>query len=268
MARRSVVPLYVRAPARTSFGLVAPAWTAVMVVGSLLTVELYARSGAIGSLDLVPVTEMIGRAFEMLGDRRFVQDDLLRTLMEIVISFLASGALGVFFAYLMTSSTWCRRAFQPYLAVFYALPIFALYPVMVVLFGTGLVPIVMLSTLFSVVVVTSNSMVGFASVPAIVQKLSTSLKMSRAQHIKLILLPAALPDILAGLKLGLAYSVIAVLATEFILSTQGLGHAVATAYNTFNTVDMYAGILFISAFALIANLALGTALSRFDWRRR
>jgi NitT/TauT family transport system permease protein len=268
MSRRSAVPLYVRAPARTSLGLVAPAWTAVMVVGSLLAIELYARSGAISTLDLVPVTDMAGRAFELLGDGRFVKEDLLRTLVAIAISFAASAVLGVFFAYLMTSSSWCRQAFQPYLAVFYALPIFALYPVMVVLLGTGIVPIVMLSTLFSVVIVMSNAMVGFASVPPIVRKLSTSLKMSRAQHIKLILMPAALPDILAGLKLGLSYSIIAVLATEFILSTHGLGHAVATAYNTFNTVDMYAGILFISAFALIANLALGNALSRFDWRRR
>ncbi len=152
--------------------------------------------------------------------------------------------------------------------VFYALPIFALYPVMVVMFGTGVVPIILLAVLFSVVIVISNSLVGFEATPAIAKKLAKSLEMSQSQQFRKILLPSALPDILAGLKLGLAYTIIAVLATEFILATTGLGQVVNRAYNNFNTIDMYAGILFVSAFALLANLALSAALSSFDWRRR
>ena len=60
MSRRSAVPLYVRPPAKTSLGLVASAWTAVMVVGSLLAIELYARSGAISSLEWIESVEGLG----------------------------------------------------------------------------------------------------------------------------------------------------------------------------------------------------------------
>ncbi|MFF9490186.1 ABC transporter permease [Streptomyces sp. NPDC014676] len=267
-ARSSVVPSYVRPTPRRLAGLPSSAWTLVLVAAAVVAIEWYARSGAVSRLDLIPVSEMATRAVEMLGDPGFVVDALLRSVLLILVSFAASAVLGVAVAYAMARWRWAHRAVKPYADVFYALPIFALYPVMVVMFGTGVVPIILLSTLFSVVIVISHALVGFESTPPIVTKLARSLEMSRTQQLRKILMPSALPDILVGLKLGLAYAIIAVLATEFILATTGLGQVVNRAYNNFNTVDMYAGIVFVSAFALLANLALGAALRAFDWRRR
>ncbi|MFF4053908.1 ABC transporter permease [Streptomyces chartreusis] len=267
-ARSSVVPSYVRPTPRRIIGLPSSGWTLVLAAAVLAAIEWYARSGAVSRLDLIPVSEMVSRAVELLGDPDFVVDALLRSVLLICVSFAASAVIGVAVAYAMARSRWVHRAVKPYVNVFYALPIFALYPVMVVMFGTGAVPIILLSILFSVVIVVSHALVGFESAPLIVTKLARSLEMSRTQQLRKILLPAALPDILVGLKLGLAYAIIAVLATEFILATAGLGQVVNRAYNNFNTVDMYAGIVFVSAFALLANLALGAALRAFDWRRR
>lgn len=268
MRARSVVPTFVRPTPRRVVGLPAAGWTVVLVIGAVVAVELYARSGAVSRLDLVPVSEMVARSVELLGERDFVVDALMRSALLICTSFAASAVVGIAVAYAMARSRWVQRAVKPYVNVFYALPIFALYPVMVVMFGTGALPIVLLATLFSVVIVISNALVGFESTPAISIKLARSLEMTRSQQLRKILLPAALPDILAGLKLGLGYAIIAVLATEFILATTGLGQVVNRAYNNFNTIDMYAGIVFVSVFALLANLALGAALSSFDWRRR
>lgn len=266
--RPSVVPRYVRPPAERFVRLRARTWTAIVVVLLLIGVELYARFGAVSSLDLIPVTEMTARSVELLGSSEFVLGDLLRTLAIVLAAFGLSAVLGVGIAYAMARFAWCRAALQPYLNVFYAIPTFALYPVLVVLFGTGAFPIIMLAVVFSVVVVIANALVGFDGVPPIVDKLSKSLDLKPMDHLRLVLLPSALPDIVAGLKLGLAYAVIAVLASEFILATEGLGNTVADAYASFNTPDMYAGVLFVAAFALAANLLLGGALARFDWRRR
>ncbi|MFE0419658.1 ABC transporter permease [Streptomyces tendae] len=266
--RSSVVPSYVRPTPRRVAGLPSAAWTLVLVAAAVVAIEWYARSGAVSRLDLIPVSEMVSRAVEMLKDPGFVVDALLRSVLLICLSFAVSAVVGVAVAYAMARSRWVHRAVKPYVNVFYALPIFALYPVMVVMFGTGVVPIVLLATLFSVVIVVSNALVGFESVPPIATKLARSLEMTRRQRLRKIMLPAALPDILVGLKLGLAYAIIAVLAAEFILATTGLGQVVNRAYNNFNTVDMYAGIVFVSVFALLANLALGAALRAFDWRRR
>lgn len=268
MTTKSIVPRYVRPPARRILGLPALAWTALLVAALVGAVELYAQSGWVSQLDLVPVSEMVAHAAELLGDRDFVISDLLRTFATVMMSFVLATVLGVAVAWTMVRYSWFRSAFQPYLNVFYAVPIFALYPMLVVLFGTGTMPIVILATAFSVVVIISNAVTGFNSVPVAVRKLSASMRLTSLQNFRLILLPSALPDILAGLKLGLAYAVICVLASEFIISTHGLGRTVADAYNSFNTPQMYAGILFVVGFALSANMILGSAFSRMDWRRR
>jgi NitT/TauT family transport system permease protein len=268
MSRTSVVPSYVRPPRTRVLGVPSAGWTGALVALLIGGIEIYARSGAVSTLDLVPVSDMVRSAGNLLTGGSFIRTDLLPTLTAVVLSFGCSAVIGVSVGWAMVHFAWCRAAFQPYLNVFYAVPTFALYPILVVLFGTGMVPIVILSTTFSVVVVISHAVVGFDGTPQIVAKLGTSLNLSPAQRFRLILLPAAVPDILAGLKLGLAYAIICVLASEFIISTHGLGRTVANAYNSFDTSTMYAGILFVVAFALLANLALGAVLSRFDWRRR
>lgn len=265
---RSIVPRYARPAPRRVAGLPPAVWTLMLVVALLASVEIAARAGSVSPLDLVPVTEMITGVRELLEEPGFISEELMRTFLTVIVSFALAGFFGVLIAFGMSQSAWLRSALQPYLNVFYALPIFALYPVLVVLLGTGMLPVVLLATTFSIVSVISNSLVGFDNVPPIVAKLSRSLQFDRRRHLTLILLPAALPDILAGLKLALAYAIIAVLASEFILAPHGLGRVVANSYNSFNTPHMYAGVLFIVTFALVANLLLGAALARFDWRRR
>jgi NitT/TauT family transport system permease protein len=266
--RKSVVPGYARRPAVRAAGLPPAAWTGVLVVAGVLAVEAYARFGDVSPLDLVPVNAMVREAIVLLGSSGFVTSSLLPTLITVAVSFALSALLGVAVAWTMVRLRWWRGALQPYLNVFYAVPVFALYPIIVVLFGTGLFPVILLATSFSVVAVIAHAVNGFESLPPVVAKLSTSLRLSGIHRFWLILLPSALPDILSGLKLGLSYTIIAVLASEFILAPTGLGGTIATAYNSFETAQMYAGLLFVIAFALLANAALGGALSRFDWRRR
>ena len=266
--RRSVVPRYLRPKPRRVAGLAPSIWSAVVVVGFFVFVELLVQSGAVSPFKLVPVSTMATTAFELLGDSKFLVNDLLRSVIIIVVSFVAASVLGVVVAYAMWRSGICRRSLSPYLNVFYAVPTFAMYPILVVLFGTGSLPIIALTTAFGVVVVILNSLNGFNAVPDVVRKLATTLGMGRAQYFKKILLPAAMPDIAAGLKLCMAYSVIAALAMEFILSTQGLGHFISYSYDSFATKNMYGAVLIVALLALVANIGLTRLLSGLDWRRR
>jgi NitT/TauT family transport system permease protein len=75
-------------------------------------------------------------------------------------------------------------------------------------------------------------------------------------------LPAAAPHILSGLKLAVAYSFIGVIAGEFILSTSGIGHEIAFAYDNFDNPRMYALILFVLGIVTLFNMAV------FAWERR
>jgi len=79
-------------------------------------------------------------------------------------------------------------------------------------------------------------------------------------------LPAASPHLMTGLRLAVAYSVIGVIAGEFILSTEGIGRRVALAYNNFDNQTMYGLLVLILAFAIAVNAVLGS-LSRRCHRR-
>lgn len=268
MSNRSVVPGYLRPPPGRVLRLPSSGWTAVVIIVLLALVELYARSSLASPLDIVPVSDMVIETIRLFGDREFLVDSLGRTLGVIAISFAVSSVLGIAAAYLLWRFDLCKRAFRPYLNVYYAVPTFALYPIMVVLFGSGITPIAVLSTVFAFGIVTVNAQTGFEATTPIIGKLGRVLRMTRWQYFRSILLPYALPNIITGLKLGLSYAIISVLASEFILSTDGLGHYISIAYDSFDIAEMYAGILVVTALALLATLLISAVLNRFDWRRR
>ncbi|OZD03581.1 nitrate ABC transporter permease [Rhodococcus sp. 06-221-2] len=265
--RASVVPGYIRPAPSTQLGLPAWGWTVLILVAALVAIDISARFFA-SPLDIVPVTDMISTSLSLLTDPEFLVDELGRTLGIIVLAFVLSSVLGVAAAYVLWRYELWDRAFQPYLNVYYAVPTFALYPIMVVLFGAGVAPIAILSTIFAFGVVALNARTGFNAVSPIVTKLGTTLMLTRWQYFRSVLLPYALPSIVTGLKLGLSYAVISVLASEFILSTQGLGHFISIAYDGFDIADMYAGILIVALIALLSTSLISLALNRFDWRRR
>ncbi|GAA0910823.1 ABC transporter permease [Pseudonocardia zijingensis] len=266
--RRYRIPRYLRPRPRTVLGMTSSAWTVALGLLCVVTLETVSRAGLISDLYLVPPSTMATRAASLVTDGGFLRQDLLPSVALIAVTFAVAGLLGIATAYLLWRSDWCRRAALPWLAVYYAIPVFAIYPCLVVLFGVGPVPILVVSVAFGTVVVVTNTLTGFDSVPQPVVKLARARRLGAGQYLRRILLPAAAPDILAGLRLGLVYSIIGVLATEFILSTHGLGHYIADAYHTFRVTDMYAGILLICVVALVLNVGSATVAGRLDWRRR
>jgi NitT/TauT family transport system permease protein len=268
MSRRTGVPGYLRPTPRHVLRLRPAAWTVIAAAVVLAAVEVVAHSGQVSPLDLVPVETMATRAAHLITDGYFLKQNVLRSAVVILISFAAASVLGCAVALAMYSNDWIRRAVAPFVTVYYAIPVFALYPVIVVIFGTGVTPIAVTATAFAMVVVIVSALAGFDSVPPVVDKLATSLRLSRPQYFRMILVRSALPDIAMGVKLGLAYSIIAVLATEFILSTQGLGWFISQSYQNFATDDMYGSVLIVAALVFVANVGLSVLLRRFDWRRR
>ena len=87
---------------------------------------------------------------------------------------------------------------------------------------------------------------------------SPSIRLGPIRTALLMKLPAASPHLMTGLRLAVAYSVIGVIAGEFILSTEGVGRRVALAYNNFDNQTMYALLVLILGFAIVVNALLGS----------
>jgi NitT/TauT family transport system permease protein len=125
------------------------------------------------------------------------------------------------------------------------------------IFGIGMLSITFMGWLFAIVAIIINTSTGFDEVEKrIYPKVGKSLRLSRWRIFVWIYFPAATPYVFTGLKLGFIYSIIGVVASEFILSTKGLGHLVRFSYSAFETEIMYASMLLIVLMAVVVNSAL------------
>jgi NitT/TauT family transport system permease protein len=193
-----------------------------IVVAGALALEVAARTGLVDRLTLVPASEMVRGLGRQLVDPAFLSDHRLPTCLAIAISFVLAAVAGVALGVAMWRSRLLHGVLDPYLTTYYAIPVFALYPLFLVLWGPGLVPIVVVGVLSSFVIVAVQTAAGLRNTPPIYFKVAKSLRLAPKDVIRHVAIPAALPAVFAGLRLGLNYCVIMVVATQFILATRGL----------------------------------------------
>jgi NitT/TauT family transport system permease protein len=138
-----------------------------------------------------------------------------------------------------------RRALDPLLASWYAVPFFVFYPLLVALFGLNIMPLVVIGMIFAAPAMMLSTLTGLDRVPRVMHKVARVHRLTRLQEIRLVTVPSASPHLFTGLKLSFAYAFIGIIAGEFILSGGGLGYGVADAYNSFEGPRMYAFMLIV-----------------------
>lgn len=234
----------------------------LIVFIAIIIYEIAARLEWIDPFTFIPFTKMVQEMFSILFDKQFFQEHLLVTFLEIIISFASAVVFGFILGLILWRSKTTYYIVQPYLMLFYATPFFALYPIFISIFGIGYLPVVILGTLFAMPAVISNTAIGFLEVKDVYIKVGKSFNMPLRKMITHIYLPAAWPYIFTGLKLASTYSVIAVIATEFILSARGIGYSISYAYDNFDLEGMYGAILLVVSISLTVNLTLNYIESR------
>lgn len=182
--------------------------------------------------------------------------DLMATLGSALQALALAIVLGIAGGALMHRVPRLRAVLQPVVSSWYAVPVFAFYPMLIALLGLNQRPVVAIGVLFAVVVMMVNTLNGLDQLPASLIKSARLMQLSRVDTIVRIVLPAVLPSLMTGFKLAATYAFIGVIAAEFILSTQGLGHAIAYAYNDFDTRTMYALMLLVLLLSGSVQLAL------------
>jgi NitT/TauT family transport system permease protein len=107
-----------------------------------------------------------------------------------------------------------------------------------------------------------NTMLGLDHVPPVIAKTASIMRLDPLRQLILIRLPAAGPHLVTGIKLSVAYSVIGIVAGEFILATAGIGKRVSFAYDNFDNKTMYGTLLLL----LIAIMIVNGVLSAWEKR--
>jgi NitT/TauT family transport system permease protein len=245
----------------------AVVWTRVAVIaGCVLALEIACRGGLVNPLTLIPPSAMAGAMVELLLSGE-ISDDIAHTFLTVVIAFVSAVLVGFTIGAGLHELPRVRRAADPLLASYYAVPIFVFYPLLVAIFGLNNLPLIAIGFLAAVPAMLIGTLLGLDRVPRVLRKAARVHRLSRVATVVRIVLPAALPNLFGGIKLALAYSFIGVIAGEFILSSGGLGYGIAYAYESFENRAMYGRMLFVLLVAIVTNGVLYAWETRLNRRR-
>jgi len=179
--------------------------------------------------------------------------DLKVTLSELAIAFAISSTSGITLGYLISRSPYLIRVFEPLVAGMYSVPIILFLPLYVLFFGLGPGSKIALGATISFFPIVLNTIAGFGYVEKIFVTAARSMGASDYQMFRYVLLPAAFPVILTGLRIGFTITLLAILGSETIASLAGLGHKIVHLAEAMETARMFAYIAFVVAIAATLN---------------
>jgi ABC-type nitrate/sulfonate/bicarbonate transport system permease component len=194
-------------------------------------------------------------AVSYLGSERGLRD-LATSGQEFGLAFLLAIAVGIPVGILMG---WYRRVeavFDPVINFFYASPRIALTPLVIIWFGIGLMSKIVVIFLMAVFPIVINTASGVAGADRQLVMLGRSFSVSRLQMMRTIVLPGAVPSIIAGLRLGLGQGLIGVYVAELTAATAGVGFAMNQAGLNFQTDLVFATLFIIAGFGVLCSSAL------------
>jgi ABC-type nitrate/sulfonate/bicarbonate transport system permease component len=190
--------------------------------------------------------------------------DLRVTLTELAVAFAISCTAGITLGFLISRSPYLIKVFEPLLAGFYSVPIILFLPLYVLFFGLGPGSKIALGTTISFFPIVLNTIAGFGYVDKIFITAARSMGASDFQMFRYVLLPAALPVILTGLRMGFTVALLSILGSETIASLEGLGHRIVHLAEAMETARMFAYI----AFAVVIAAFLNTVVSSLERRAK
>jgi ABC-type nitrate/sulfonate/bicarbonate transport system permease component len=236
----------------------ARAVTTDVLLGMVPIALLIAIWQAVGSLGYAPATLLPppGMVFARLAQQLLTstfQQEIAATLFRLFTGFLIAVVVGVTIGLFAATNPAINAVVRPIVRVLAPLPKVALYPALLLLLGFGhesKITLVVADALFPILLST------YYGASMVEQKLIWSAMAAgtpRRQILFKVVLPAAVPSILTGCRIGLVISCIVVFLAEMITSTDGLGHVLVTAARTFQAVDMFVPLITISLLGLILN---------------
>ncbi|MGQ9631575.1 MAG: ABC transporter permease [bacterium] len=192
----------------------------------------------------------------------------LVTLKEVAVGFTLALGAGVALALLIFHFSVLERALYPIIIASQTIPVFAIAPLLIVWFGYGIIPKVLMTALIVFFPIVVNTVDGLRSVDEDMVDLLRILRANRWTILLKARLPAALPFVFSGVKIGVAVSVIGAVIGEWVGSTEGLGYLMIHANAQLQIDVIFAAIIYLSImavglfglFALLERLAL-------PWRR-
>ena len=223
-----------------------------LALALVLLLEALCRFGVINRFAMIPPSEILWHLGQILVSGT-MWPAIAKTLTNVAIACVSAIVVGVILGTLIHRWRALRETLDPLFAAYYAIPVYAFYPLFIVIFGLGDVPQVLIGFMLGLVAVIVNTLNGLDRVPRVLIKTARIHRLSPVATALKVTLPYAVPYIFTGIKLAVAYSFIGVIGAELIMSRTGLGYEIGFAYNNFDNAVMYPLIVFVLAVAATVN---------------
>ena len=215
------------------------AWKVIVVVGGL-------------PVFILPPPEVVAARFVRAWTDGTIPPHFGATLQEVILGFLVGAGLALVIGYGLARSVLVGRLLSPYLVAAQATPILALAPLLALWFGAGLLSKVVICSLIVFFPVAVATMVGVRSVDGNLLELGRSLRATRRQIVATLEIPAALPSILGGMRVGVTLAVVGAIVGEWAGADRGLGVLVNLARGSlFDIPLMFATLLTIALLGVV-----------------
>ena len=209
----------------------------------------------VSPLLLPPPAKVLQRLGTLLGSGE-VLEPLVTTLAEVAGAFALAASAGLLAGAVIGRQRFLVAVFDPLLTAVNAIPAILFFPLFTLFFGLGSGSKVALGATISFFPIALGTITAFGTVDAVHLAAARSMGASGWALFRHVLLPSAFPTVLAGLRIGLVLSFLAVLGGETIASYGGLGHQIADAAEGMEGASMYAYILVVVGVAGLLNIAV------------
>lgn len=224
---------------------VAATWRPLLLLALIAAAWWFVTDRGMVPTYLVPApTQVVATLIE---ERAMLMEHSLITLSETVLGFVLAGVLGLVTAVMIVYSSTLDKALYPVILFAQVIPKIAIAPILVVWFGFGMTPKIILAVLIAFFPVVISGVAGLRSVDPELLDLSSTMGASRWKTFRKIRFPGALPSLMSGLKVAVTLAVVGAVVGEFVGASSGLGFVLLLASGNLNAPLLFADLILMSA---------------------
>jgi ABC-type nitrate/sulfonate/bicarbonate transport system permease component len=215
----------------------------------LLIWEVYGRAQDT-TLFFVPFTSVVTALLELVQTTEF-WDAFRQTFIPFIWGWLLSLVVGIALGLLIGRFPAFDALTKPYVTFLNALPISTLVPIAVILFGIGYPSRILIVFLFGVIEVTLNTAAGVRYVNRDLVEMGESFNGTQWRLFRKVILPASVPGIMAGVRIGTGRAVVGMVVVEILLVAVGMGRLILRYRGRFQSAELYAVVLALILFGIL-----------------
>jgi ABC-type nitrate/sulfonate/bicarbonate transport system permease component len=243
--------------------MIPPALAGYLAFAVLLLGGWQAGAALVGDPDLLPgVANVTALLWRFLHDPRFLAD-LGVTASEVAVAFAVAAPLAIWTGFVLGERVHLAEAFNPVVHFVLAVPQSIFLPIFILAFGIGFLEKVLFGITHAYFVIVVNSFAAVRSVPRPLIAAARVFGATQTQVYTRIYLPAMLPLILTGLRLGLIFCIIGVLLAEMYAARSGIGRLIFSWGEGYQIPELMAGILLVALLTIALNETMRLAELRF-----